>query len=135
MIPSRGTVAVRKILSLAEPSGTVSSSTAEDRSFLSPEWEMVQVANASELLRRLGEGGFAGVYLPFEEPAAGESSSLAQRLGCSCLLLDHYPDGVAVLDKESTVVWVNQRLADWFSGSPMVGRSVRRLRIVARRIR
>ncbi len=88
MIPTRGTVAVRKILSLAEPSGTASSSGVEssagessagdDRSFLSPEWEMVQVASASELLRRLGEGGFAGVYLPFEDPAAGESSSLAQ---------------------------------------------------------
>lgn len=128
MIPTRGTVAVRKILSLAEPSGTASSSAVEssavdDRSFLSPEWEMVEVASASELLRRLGEGGFAGVYLPFEDPAAGETSSLAQRLGCSCLMLDHYPDGVAVLDKESTVVWVNQRLADWFSGSPMVGLS------------
>lgn len=133
MIPTRGTVAVRKILSLGEPV------TSGERVASPPaDCEWIQVESAGELFKRLGEGGIAGVYLPVEESSATaatgapdsagvqesqESLGLAQRLGCSYLTLDHYPDGVALLDKESTVVWVNRRLADWFSGSPMLGLS------------
>lgn len=116
MMQSSGTVAVRKILSLREP-GT----SGEQLSF-GRDVELVQVETVSELMDRLGEGSWNGVFFAGEE-RTGEGAGLAQRLGCSFLLLEHYPDGVAVLDKESTVVWVNRRLADWFSGSPMVGLS------------
>jgi hypothetical protein len=116
IMESSGTVAVRKILSLGEPGGTA------DRLGLGPDVEWVQVDSVSELLNRLGESTWSGVFFSGDDSAV-EGAGFALRLGCSFMLLEHYPDGVAILDKESTVVWVNRRLGDWFSGSPMVGLS------------
>lgn len=38
------------------------------------------------------------------------------------LILDRIPDGIALLDKDNRVVWVNQQMSNWFDGE-MVGRN------------
>jgi CheY-like chemotaxis protein len=85
------------------------------------EVELCHARNVSEFLERLDEGGIGGVFLPTDDSGQNaEVRSSGSRLAVSFMMLDFCPDGAAVIDKESNVVWVNRRLADWFSGSPMV---------------
>lgn len=115
---SSGTVAVRKILSLASQAGPADSSP------LGQDVELVPFQGVTDLLRRLEEGTYSGVYLPLDETnSQTDDAGAATRLSSSYMLMDFCPDGAAVLDKDSNVVWINRQLGDWFSGSPMVGMS------------
>ncbi len=58
--------------------------------------------------------------------AVGKSSSpnlhLMVNLACSYSILDRAPDGIAVLNKNSELVWVNQRIYEWFSNAEVIGK-------------
>ena len=117
MQPS-GTVAVRKVLVLGQAKPQSLGGLFE------PEVEICNTLNVSEFLERLDDGSISGVFLPADDGVPNSDlPSSGSRLAFSYMMLDFCPDGATVIDKESNVVWVNRRLADWFSGSPMVGMS------------
>jgi len=81
------------------------------------------VATFQEAVRLLSTGEYAGIVV------SSEFSQEAARLGSWVDLLhvlENFPDGVVLLDKEHTIVWANRRFREWSVAGPgeeIIGRS------------
>ncbi len=81
-------------------------------------YEVVEVDSPMRALALLRRGGFAGLHVG--------SSHLADAMQLGRLLqneriLEGMPDGVALLDRENSIVWANERLRQWCSRDDMAG--------------
>jgi CheY-like chemotaxis protein/PAS domain-containing protein len=80
--------------------------------------EVVEVDSPMRALALLRRGDFAGLYVG--------SSHLADAVQLGRLLqneriLEGMPDGVALLDRENSIVWANERLRQWCGRDDMAG--------------
>ncbi len=100
-----------------------SSSNEKNQSANSTDAQYVYTSDPLQFLQLLTSGEFTGVQIYFDqaEQAGSPNFDLITQLGCTYSLLDQAPDGIAVLDKESNVIWVNQRLSSWFPHQSLVG--------------
>lgn len=106
----------RRILCIGSGPSTLPECVAPSREHC----EVVRTEDPIEALRRLGHEEFDGVFI-----SAGR---LQQALELSCLLrneqvLQHMPDGVAVLDAEKRILWANGRLREWSGQKEIIGAS------------
>jgi CheY-like chemotaxis protein/PAS domain-containing protein len=91
---------------------------ADLRARLEGRFEVVTLHNSFRALARLAREPFAGVYVASNHLAdAFQMGRLVQ----SERILAGFPDGVALLDSNSTIAWANDRLRQWADESEVVG--------------
>jgi CheY-like chemotaxis protein/PAS domain-containing protein len=91
---------------------------ADLRARLEGRFEVVTLHNSFRALARLAREPFAGVYVASNHLAdAFQMGRLVQ----SERILAGFPDGVALLDSNSTIAWANDRLRQWADQSEVVG--------------
>jgi CheY-like chemotaxis protein/PAS domain-containing protein len=91
---------------------------ADLRARLEDRFEVVTMHNSFRALARLAREPFAGVYVASNHLAdAFQMGRLVQ----SERILAGFPDGVALLDSNSTIAWANDRLRQWADQSEVVG--------------
>jgi CheY-like chemotaxis protein/PAS domain-containing protein len=91
---------------------------ADLRARLEDRFEVVTLHNSFRALARLAREPFAGVYVASNHLAdAFQMGRLVQ----SERILAGFPDGVALLDSNSTIAWANDRLRQWADQSEVVG--------------
>ncbi len=91
---------------------------ADLRARLEDRFEVVTLHNSFRALARLAREPFAGVYVASNHLAdAFQMGRLVQ----SERILAGFPDGVALLDSNSTIAWANDRLQQWADQSEVVG--------------
>jgi two-component system, sensor histidine kinase SagS len=88
------------------------------RARLEDRFEVVALQNSFRALARLAREPFAGVYV-----AANHLAEAFQmgRLVQSERILAGLPDGVALLDSNSTIAWANDRLREWTDRRDVAG--------------
>ena len=91
---------------------------ADLRARLEGRFEVVTLHNSFRALARLAREPFAGVYVASNHLAdAFQMGRLVQ----SERILAGFPDGVALLDSNSTIAWANDRLRQWADQSEVIG--------------
>ena len=75
--------------------------------------DLVQVDTASEMADLLAGDPVAAVVLA--GPLAASAETVLSLLS-SPTILNHFPDGVALLDSAGGVLWANELLREWFAG-------------------
>lgn len=91
---------------------------ADLRARLEDRFEVVTLHNSFRALARLAREPFAGVYVASNHLAdAFQMGRLVQ----SERILAGFPDGVALLDSNSTIAWANDRLRQWADQSEVIG--------------
>ena len=83
-------------------------------------FEIVEVDEPAQALGLLSEGGVDGILL--DSSASNDAGGgLATNLFRHWLMLDHMPDGIALLDRDNNIVLANRKLSEWFPGRPLAG--------------
>lgn len=84
---------------------------------------VVAVSEPLQFLQHFMRGSFDRVVvdLPPAQATASPAGHLLINLACTHSILDRAPDGIAVLDKNSQIVWANQRVSEWFENPNLAG--------------
>lgn len=83
------------------------------------------VTDPLKFLDRLTTGDYQRVIVDLQQPQSATSPnlSLLVNLATTHSILDRAPDGIALLNKKSQILWANQRMAQWFDNPQMIGQS------------
>ena len=77
-------------------------------------FEIVEVNGTAQALQLLAEGGVDGVFLD-HQPSNEKNDAVRDLFRCATVI-EHMPDGMALLDRDNNILMANRKIVDWFGG-------------------